>query len=67
VVRPRNYLLFTCHLSNSMLQFNLLSRRLSYEWDRYQRGLPIDGPSPEELAAIQAEGETEANIYSSSH
>jgi len=50
-----------------MLQFNLLSRRLSYEWDRYQRGLPIDGPSPEELAAIQAEGETEANIYSSSH
>ena len=50
-VRPKNYLLFTCHLSNTILQFNLLSRRVGYEWDRYQKGLPIDRLTDEEIAA----------------
>ena len=53
-VRPKNYLLFTCHLSNTILQFNLLSRRLGYEWDRYQRGLPIGSLTEEEKAAKKA-------------
>ena len=52
VVRPRNYLLFTCHLSNTLLQFNLLTRRLGYEYDRYSKGLPIDGPTLEEIEAL---------------
>lgn len=54
VVRPKNYLLFTCHLSNTLFQFNLLVRRVGYEYDRYSKGLPIDGLSVEEIEAMNA-------------
>ena len=48
-VKPRNYLLFTCHFLNAVLQFNLLTKRLGYEYDRWSRGLPIDGPTEMDL------------------
>jgi hypothetical protein len=41
-VKPRNYLLFSCHLVNTCLQSNLLFRRLAFEQERKAQGLSID-------------------------
>ena len=42
IVKPKNYLLFCCHVSNTYLQANLLMKRLNFEWDRKAKGLPIE-------------------------
>ena len=42
VVKPKNYLLFSCHLVNASLQANLLFRRLSFESERKAAGLSIE-------------------------
>jgi hypothetical protein len=60
VVKPRNYLLFCVHVSNTMLQANLLARRLNFEWDRKAKGLPIE-LSEEEKAELDAAHEAMKN------
>ena len=41
-VKPRNYLLFSCHLLNTCLQANLLVRRLTFESERNAAGLSLE-------------------------
>ena len=41
-VKPRNLLLFSCHLVNASLQANLLVRRLTFESERRAGGLSIE-------------------------
>ncbi len=57
-VKPKNYLLFSCHLLNTCLQANLLFRRLGFESDRKAQGLSIE-LSPEE----KAEAEKQYQIF----
>lgn len=42
VVKPRNYLLFCVHISNTMLQGNLLAKRLEFESQRKAEGKSVD-------------------------
>ena len=42
IVKPKNYLLFTCHVSNTYLQANLLMKRLKFESERKAKGLSIE-------------------------
>lgn len=42
VVKPRNYLLFCVHISNTMLQGNLLARRLEFESMRQAEGKAVE-------------------------
>lgn len=55
VVRPKNYLLFACHFTNVIAQFNLLQRRVLYEYDNYKLGLPLDHVDPALTADLEKE------------
>lgn len=67
VVKPRNYLLFCVHVSNTMLQGNLLFKRLGFENMRKAEGKSIELTEEEkvfydelfakELALAQADQE----------
>lgn len=68
VVKPRNYLLFSCHLVNTCLQSNLLIRRLKFESERKAAGLSIELTAEEKeeldkiyqkVAAVEAESPKE--------
>ena len=50
-VKPRNYLLFSCHLLNTCLQSNLLFRRLAFESERKSSGLSIELNDEEKVEA----------------
>lgn len=67
VVKPRNYLLFCVHVSNTMLQGNLLFKRLEFENMRKAEGKDVELTEEElknydelfakQLAGIQASEE----------
>ena len=46
IVRPQNMLLFSCHFTNIIAQFNLLQKRAKYEYENYKEGRPLDFVDP---------------------